>query len=523
MGHDVVIVGAGSAGCVVANRLSADRSVRVLLVEAGEPDRKTEIGVPVAFSKLFKTELDWAYSTQPQPELAGRRLFWPRGKVLGGCSSINAMIYIRGHRADYDGWAAAGNSGWSYEEVLPVFRRSEDLATEVEVDEGFHGRGGPLRVEDLRSPNPMSSAFVAAAIESGHRRNDDFNGAEQAGVGFYHVTQKRGKRWSAASAFLRPALGRPNLEVWTGALATRVLLDGSRAVGVEVVRDGALHRVEADRVVVCGGAVNSPHLLLLSGIGSVAGLERAGVAVAHELPGVGENLHDHLIVIMGWESTEAVSLARAESLGALAKFLLRRRGPLTSNVGEAGGFVRVAAGANEAPDLQFHFAPAHFRNHGFDNPPGHGLSVGPTLVRPRSRGRLWLASSDPWRPPLLDPGYLTSAEDLDLLVAGVERALEIVGQEPLARYRRPGGDWAPALDVDSIRDFVRQGSETLYHPVGTCRMGDDEMAVVDASLAVRGIEGLWVADASIMPTIVNGNTNAPTILIGEKAAEYLTA
>jgi choline dehydrogenase len=517
--YDTIIVGAGSAGCVLTRRLSADPSHSVLLLEAGPPDKKTEIHIPAAFSKLFKTDLDWAYETVPQPNLGGRELYWPRGRMLGGCSSINAMIYIRGHRAIYDEWAAAGNRGWSYDEVLPLFKRSESFC---EGESAFHGSSGPLQVSELRDPNPISRAIVEAARAHGLAANDDFNAERQEGVGFYHVTQKNGKRHSTATAFLKPVLGRENLTVETGALVTRVTFKDRRATGVEYVRDGRVLTAEADDVVLCGGAINSPQLLMLSGVGPVAELERHGIQPVQDLPGVGANLQDHLLYVAAWESLQPVSLANAESIGALARYLLFKKGPLTSNVGEAGGFVRLDPGA-PAPDLQYHFAPSWFVDHGLGNPEGHGIGIGPTLLRPASRGSIKLASADPTAHPRIDPAYFDAPEDLEVLLAGVRLAREIAAEAPLRDFlgeeATPG---SAAQSDDELRAAIRRTVETLYHPVGTCKMGGDADAVVDDRLRVHGVDGVRVADASIMPVIPNGNTNAPAIMIGEKAAELLS-
>ncbi len=524
MDCDLVIVGAGSAGCVLAGRLSADPHLRVVLVEAGGPPKRMEIGIPAAFPKLFRTEVDWAYETEPQAGLGGRRLFWPRGKMLGGSSSMNAMIYIRGHRRIFDGWAETGADGWSFEEVLPVFLRSENFRPlrAGGARDPFHARGGPVQVAEQVDPNPLSRAFVEAAVAAGHERNDDFNGPRQAGMGLYHVTQQRGRRWSAFDAFLRPARKRPNLTILANTLATRVLFEGSRAVGLEIARAGGRETVRAGQVVLAGGAVNSPQLLMLSGVGPAENLRRAGLDVVHDLPGVGRNLQDHPIAPLVFDCTQPVSLANAESLAALARYLLVRRGGLTSNIGEAGGFVRVLAAADDPPDLQFHFAPSYFVNHGFENPEGHGFSIAVTLVAPRSRGRVRLASAKPTAAPAIDPAYLTEPEDVEILVRGLELGREILAEAPLAPYRGaerfPG---AATVRRSELEAYLRGNLETLYHPVGTCKMGSDAMAVVDPSCRVRGLDRLWVADASIMPTIPNGNTHASTMMIAEKAAAGL--
>jgi len=519
--YDVVVVGAGSAGSALAGRLSEDPSLEVLLLEAGGSDDVLEVQIPAALYKLWRTRRDWNYTTEPQPGLGGRRLFWPRGKMLGGSSSFNAMIYIRGAAADYDEWAKlTGDPSWSYEHVLPLFRRMEDNARGADE---FHGVGGPLRVEDLRSPHRWSRAVVQAAVAAGYPRNDDFNGARQEGVGFYQVTQKRGRRWSAADAYLKPALGRPNLTVLTGAQVTRVLVEGGRATGVEYRRGGTLHTARAaDEVVLSGGAINSPQLLLLSGIGPAEHLREVGVDVVHDLPGVGLGLQDHPLVPVIWHVRGGKSLFRAESPSGYAQWFGARRGPLTSNLAESGLFTRSREDLAE-PDLQFHFLPVKFWRQAEVDPDVDAFTAAAVLVDVHSRGSVRLRSADPTWAPAIDAGYLTDERDLDALVCGIEKAREIAQAAPLASVL--ADEWSPGGTLqgrEPLRAKVRETLESLYHPVSSCRMGTDDLAVVDPTLKVHGLEGLRIADASVMPTLVRGNTNAPTILIAERAADLIT-
>ncbi|MBI1193097.1 MAG: choline dehydrogenase [Bacteroidetes bacterium] len=527
---DYILVGAGSAGCVLANRLSADPSVRVLLLEAGVPDAKMEIPVPGAFYKLFKTEVDWAYSSTPQPGLNGRSLFMPRGKTLGGSSSINAMIYIRGHRSDYDHWQELGNPGWDYESVLPLFRRSEDFADGADE---FHGEGGDLTVSRPRFPHEMGEAFIQSAEALGFDRNNDFNGEHQTGFGRYHVNIRNGKRCSSAVAFLRPILNRPNLTVVTQAQVSEILMEEGRATGVRCMltqgTDGRQRRVQdyhcRREVILCGGAINSPQLLMLSGIGPKDHLEELGLPVLRDLPGVGLNLQDHLFAPLVFSNRQRNSMDTvdrpAHLLPNLLQFFLLDRGPLTSNIAESGGFIRTVEGLR-APDMQFHFIPAYFVNHGFERPDGHGLSLCATLLAPQSRGSIQLRSADPLASPIIDPQHYSKKADLETMKRGVQMALEILRQEPMAPYLgkpfSPDEHWP---NDAALEQWIRNTSEALYHPVGTCKMGQDSLAVVDASLRVHGIRGLRVADASIMPEIVRGNTHAPTVMIGEKAADLI--
>lgn len=519
--YDYIIVGAGSAGCVLANRLSEDGRNTVLLLEAGGPDDNQAIHIPAAFAQLLKTPLDWAYETEASPGLNGRTMFWPRGKMLGGSSSINAMIYQRGHRADYDQWAALGNPGWSYADVLPYFKRAEHQERGADA---FHGVDGPLNVAELRSPNPMSLAFVQAGQEIGLPYNHDFNGAAQEGVGLFQVTQKNGARCSAAVAYLHPALKRPNLTAQTGALVTGICFEGRRAVGVAYQQGGERKEARARReVILAGGAINSPQLLMLSGIGAGAALHDLGIPVVVDLPGVGQNLQDHLAMMVAYEATQPVSLSNALKPEAVNEYMTSATGPLSSNVGEAGAFIKTQPGL-PIPDIQFHFAPAYFINHGFTQPGEHGLTIGPTLVGVYSRGELTLRSTDPQAAPRIAPNYLADERDLAALIAGVKVARQIAQTAALRPFRGqevlPGA--ANVTDAD-IAESIRNHAQTLYHPVGTCKMGGDPLAVVDAQLRVYGVSGLRVIDASIMPTIVNANTNAPTIMIAEKAADLIKA
>ncbi|RBY76233.1 choline dehydrogenase [Blastococcus sp. TF02-09] len=517
---DVVVVGAGSAGCALAGRLSEDPALRVLLLEAGGSDKVLEVQIPAALYKVWRTRRDWNYTTEEQPGLGGRKLFWPRGKVLGGSSSINAMIYIRGAAADYDAWAdLTGDRSWSYEHVLPLFLRMEDNARGADE---WHGVGGPLRVEDLRSPHEWTKAVVESAVAAGHPRNEDFNGATQEGVGQYQVTQKRGRRWSSADAYLHPAADRPNLTVRTGALTTRVLVEGGRATGVEYRWNGALHTARAAaEVVLSGGAVNTPQLLMLSGIGPADHLREVGVDVVHDLPGVGAGLQDHPLVPVVWNTRSGRSLSRAETPSGYARWFGARRGPLTSNLAEAGLFTRSRPDLAE-PDLQFHFLPVKFWKQAEVDPDVDAFTSAIVLVDVHSRGAVRLRSADPTWAPSIDAGYLTDERDLDALVSGVEQAREIAAVGPLASYL--ADEWSPGAAVtgrDALRATVRETLESLYHPVSSCRMGTDELAVVDSALRVHGIAGLRVADASVMPTLVRGNTNAPTIMIAERAADLI--
>jgi choline dehydrogenase-like flavoprotein len=518
--HDYVIVGAGSAGCVLANRLSEDPSVRVLLIEAGKQDRHPNIKIPAAFAKQFKTKLDWDLATAPEPYCDNRSLYIPRGKGLGGSSSMNAMLYVRGNPLDYEGWAAAGATGWGWNDVLPYFLKAEDNQRGASE---YHATGGPLRVEDERSPRPLTGRFLAACAEAGIPRIGDYNGPEQDGAALAQVTQRNGKRWSAADAYLRPALKRPNLEVVTGALVSGLEIEGGVGRGVRYSRRHGSEQVAwADReVILSAGAIASPQLLMLSGVGPAEQLQQLGVPVAHDLPGVGANLQDHPYVSCVWDVPGGGSLADAEKPKALLEYLLRRTGPLTSSVAEAFAFVRSRPGL-PAPDLQFHFGPAYFVDNGFDEYDGHAITTGPVLVRPKSRGWVRLRSADPSAKPRILTNSLAKEEDVAALRAGLERAREIAAAGPLAEV--VGREILPGPEVDTEEAIVadiRRRVELLYHPVGTCRMGTGSDAVVSPDLRVHGIDGLRVVDASVMPVIPNGNTNAPTIMIAEKAADLI--
>ena len=524
LAFDYVIVGGGSAGCVLAGRLSEDPAVRVALLEAGGDDRRWEVTVPAGLiTTVPSRRCNWALTTEPQPGLNGRRGFQPRGKVLGGSSSINAMIYTRGQPEDYDAWAAQGAAGWGWADVLPWFRRAEGNERGADA---LHGADGPLNVADLRSPNPVAARFVEAAVAAGWPRNDDFNGPAQEGVGFYQVTQKQGERWNAARAYLHPAMARPNLRVFTGAQARRVLLDGGRATGVEALLDGQAQTLHARReVLLAAGAFHSPQLLMLSGIGDGAELQRHGIAVRHALPGVGRNLQDHVDYVLNVTTrspdTIGYSLGAALKLpGAIGQWRRERRGLLTTNFAESGGFLRVGAGATR-PDVQLHFVIGIVDDHARKFHWGHGYSLHVCVLRPQSAGSVRLRSSDPAEAPVIDPAFLSNPADAALLLAGARAARAIMRQRAFDPIRGRELYTEGVEDDERLLQDIRNRADTIYHPVGTCRMGQDALAVVDPALRVHGLQGLRVVDASVMPSLVSGNTNAPTIMIAEKAAALM--
>jgi len=510
---DYVIVGAGSAGCVLAARLSEDPSARVAVLEAGAQDTQPEIHIPVAFPALFKSSWDWDLEGEPEPGLDNRRLYLPRGKMLGGCSSINAMIYIRGNRADYDGWAAAGCTGWGFDDVLPYFKRSED---NERGEDAYHGAGGPMSVAESRSMHPIVDTLLEAARQAGHEHNPDFNGARQEGVGRFQLTQRDGLRCSTADAFLHPAASRPNLEVISRAMAHRIVFEGSRAVGVEISRDGRMETIRASQeVIVSAGAYQSPVLLMLSGIGPEDQLTPFGIPVREALP-VGLGLQDHCMAQLNYYTDETSLFLAHVDPANIALLESEGRGPLTSNIPEAAGFFRCRPGV-EAPDIEFHLAPSMFFDEGLSAPTDHGYCFGPVVIKPTSRGRVMLRAPLPDSKPRVLCNFLTTPEDRESMLIGMRMALEIGEQAAVKAIERAPFS-VPAGDSDEeVMAFIRRVAQTVYHPTSTCAMG----SVVDPELRVYGVEGLRVVDASVMPDIPRGNTNAPVIMVAEKAADLI--
>ena len=523
--YDYIIVGAGSAGCVLANRLTASGQHRVLLLEAGPPGRNPWLHIPIGYGKLFtNTRYNWCYQTEPQPECHGRNVIAPRGKTFGGSSAINGLIYIRGQAEDFDHWRQLGNTGWSHEDVLPYFRKAEN--NERGADE-HHGAGGPLSVSDVRDRHPLAQAFIDAAVQCGYPRNDDFNGASQEGAGFYQNTMRDGVRASTAAAYLKPARRRGNLNVVPEALASRILFDGRRATGVEYRVGGESRTAHASReVLVAGGAFNSPQLLQLSGLGPAGLLGSFGIPVIADMPGVGDNLHDHYFARLILRCTEPITINDTvrqwgKSVEAALRYAFTRRGDLATPAISAGCFVR-ALPSSATPDVQCSIALYSAQTIGTTLDAFSGFVIHACILRPESRGHVRIKSADPSQPPAIHPNYLATQKDRDTMVAGMKVLRRIAAAPALKRYVAEEVDPGPACDGDdAMLDFVRRRGSTVYHPVSTCRMGQDAKAVVDEQLRVRGIAGLRLIDASIMPTVVSGNTNAATIMIAEKAADLV--
>ena len=524
---DYIVVGGGSGGCAVAGRLSEDPGKHVTVLEAGGLGDSWLVKTPFAVAAMLPTSINnWAFETVPQPGLNGRRGYQPRGKTLGGSSAINAMAYIRGHRSDYDHWAALGNTGWSYDEVLPYFIRSENNAT---FGAPLHGQQGPLHVGELRSDNPFQEVFLQAGEQAGFRFNPDFNGEEQEGIGIYQVTQHLGERWSAARTYLHPHMGkRTNLRVETGCYVTRILFEGKRAVAVEYMQNGQQRRLHARcEILLAAGALQTPQLLMLSGVGKGAALQAMQIEVVHDLPGVGQNLQDHPDFVFKYRAKSLDLLGISAGGGLrLARELWRyhrqRRGMITSNGAEGGAFLKTDL-ALTAPDVQLHFVVAMIDDHARKLHLGHGYSCHVCLLRPKSVGEVTLASKNPMAAPLINPRFLEHPDDIEGMIKGFKLTRKIMDAPALQTVRTSDFLTANVRSDDEIRAVLREYTDTVYHPVGTCKMGLDAMAVVDPALKVHGLQGLRIVDASIMPTLIGGNTNAPSVMIGEKAADLIKA